>query len=234
MSVVYIMNLIITHSLEEKLKLNKFKNVVKPSRMKETFQDENELIFQICSTMIIFSIFLFSENVVQESQVLVNTSVTSVDRLISEMPSATETFHEGWQKAWDNMYLPNLKWLKSDGPHGIFEEPQRYVSGKGTRTVLKNKMEFHPPPLPTSLKGTLPSMSLFFSTHIFFRPVGVMGTKIPCSNSNCPASSSKAAFLPCNTFVKRGEAVLNCSKEVAKFNLQGSKSTVFFLFSPAG
>lgn len=31
MSMVYIMNLIITHSLEEKLKLNKSKNVVKPS-----------------------------------------------------------------------------------------------------------------------------------------------------------------------------------------------------------
>lgn len=79
--------------------------------------------------------FLFSENLVKESQVLVNTSVASVDRLISEVPSATESFCdaadviEGWQKAWDNMYmyLPNLKWLKSDGPHGIFEEPQRYV-----------------------------------------------------------------------------------------------------------
>eukprot|EP00057_Strongylocentrotus_purpuratus_P015139 XP_011669613.1 PREDICTED: uncharacterized protein LOC105440781 [Strongylocentrotus purpuratus] len=135
-----------------------------------------------------------AENVLQEAQVLVDTSVTSVDRLLSEVPSATESFRdaadviEGWQKAWDNMYLPNLKWLKSDGPHGIFEEPQRNVSGKGTRTVLKNKMEFHPPPLPTSLKGTLPSMPLFFSTHVFFwRPVGVMGTKILCPNSNCPA-----------------------------------------------
>ena len=101
---------------------------------------------------------------------------------------------EGWQKAWDdNMYAPNLKCLKSDGPYGISELAKKYITTEGesaTRTIFKNKMEFHPPPLTNSLKETLPSMMTFFTTPVYFwRPVVVMGTKIKCPNSACPAPS---------------------------------------------
>ncbi|CAH1266555.1 Hypp3412 [Branchiostoma lanceolatum] len=49
-------------------------------------------------------------------------------------------------------------------------------------------MEFHPPPLPTSVKGAVPNMLAFFTTPAFFwRPVGVMQAKIRCPNTNCQA-----------------------------------------------
>ena len=90
------------------------------------------------------------------------------------------------------MYAPNLKWLKSDGPYGIFELARKYITQgeSATRTIFKNKMEFHPPPLTNSLKETLPSMMSFFTTPVYFwRPVVVIGTKIKCPNSACPAPS---------------------------------------------
>lgn len=56
------------------------------------------------------------------------------------------------------------------------------------RRLLKEKMEFHPPPIPTSVKGGLPNMMAFFTTPVFFwRPVGVMQAKIRCPSTNCPA-----------------------------------------------
>ena len=163
--------------------------------------------------MIVLSFFLYSVDVLQDSQVPVDTSLTSVDQLIPDpdVPPTSASSHddadvvEGWQKSWDEMYVPNLKWLKSDGPYGIFEEPQRYVSTKGhvsTRTILKNKMYFHPPPVPLTLKGSLlPSMHSFFVTPVlFWRPVGVLETKIKCPNPACRAPPSsfltRAGYAP--------------------------------------
>ncbi|XP_032405903.1 uncharacterized protein LOC116710776 [Xiphophorus hellerii] len=74
---------------------------------------------------------------------------------------------------------------------GLFDRTSSYKNIRGEvveRKLLKNKMEFHPPPPPTSVKGGLPSMMSFFTTPVFFwRPVGVMQAKIRCPNSNCPA-----------------------------------------------
>ena len=46
---------------------------------------------------------------------------------------------------------------------------------RAERKVLKEKMEFHPPPPPMAVKGAVPIMLSFFTTPAFFwRPVGVM------------------------------------------------------------
>lgn len=108
---------------------------------------------------------------------------------------------EGWQKYWEHpppsakahgIAPPNIKWMKHDEVCGLFENPSKYNNAKGEiveRKLLKEKMEFHPPPPPTSVKGGLPNMMAFFTTPVFFwRPVGVMQAKIRCPNSNCPAS----------------------------------------------
>ncbi|XP_022097062.1 uncharacterized protein LOC110982732, partial [Acanthaster planci] len=105
---------------------------------------------------------------------------------------------EGWQKFWDEpppqvqgMYSPNILWLKTDGPYGIFETPRTYTTANGEqamRKVFKNKMDFNPPPLPTRVQGSLPSMLSFFTTPVFFwRPVGVLQVKLKCPNAKCPA-----------------------------------------------
>nr|XP_055047517.1 uncharacterized protein LOC129433082 isoform X2 [Misgurnus anguillicaudatus] len=117
--------------------------------------------------------------------------------------SASETsgiLREGWQKYWEHpppstqangIAPPNIKWLKYDETYGLFERPSKYKNAKGEiveRRLLKEKMEFHPPPIPTSVKGGLPNMMAFFTTPVFFwRPVGVMQAKIRCPSSNCPA-----------------------------------------------
>ncbi|KAL1246680.1 hypothetical protein QQF64_034388 [Cirrhinus molitorella] len=117
--------------------------------------------------------------------------------------SASETGNillEGWQKYWEHpppstqangIAPPNIKWLKCDEMYGLFERPSRYKNAKGEiveRRLLKEKMQFHPPPIPTSVKGGLPNMMAFFTTPAFFwRPVGVMQAKIRCPSSNCPA-----------------------------------------------
>ncbi|XP_066285538.1 uncharacterized protein [Branchiostoma lanceolatum] len=86
---------------------------------------------------------------------------------------------------------PNIKWLKDNETYGLFEPASTYRNAKGEtveRKQLKKKMEFHPPPLPTSVKGAVPNMLAFFTTPAFFwRPVGVMQAKIRCPNTNCQA-----------------------------------------------
>ena len=85
---------------------------------------------------------------------------------------------EGWQKSWEEppgMYAPNVPWLKSDRPHGIFQ------ASKTKRKTFKAKMEFNPPPLLTPV--------------FFWRPVGVMEAKIKCPNASCPS--------PPGTFLSR-------------------------------
>ncbi|KAK7912719.1 hypothetical protein WMY93_012930 [Mugilogobius chulae] len=107
---------------------------------------------------------------------------------------------EGWQKYWEQpppsaqahgIVPPNIKWLKHDETHGLFDSPSKYKNVKGEtveRRLLKDKMDFFPPQIPTSIKGGVPNMMSFFTTPAFFwRPVGVMQAKIRCPNSNCPA-----------------------------------------------
>jgi hypothetical protein len=107
---------------------------------------------------------------------------------------------EGWQLTWDKgMYAPNVCWLKSDGPYGIFEPARTYTTAKGTintRQLFKKKMEFSPPPLTTTMRGLLPPMLSFFTTPVlFWRPVSVLDVKIKCPNARCPA--------PPNTFLTK-------------------------------
>lgn len=158
------------------------------------------------------SVFNFLEQILQESEVAVTTEVTTWGSLQplpvplkqEDIPSTStaSTFQlpvdepivtEGWQKTWEEppgMYAPNVPWLKSDSPHGIFH------ASKTKRKTFKAKMEFNPPPLPTTIRGSLPSMFSFFTTPVFFwRPVGVMEAKIKCPNASCPS--------PPGTFLSR-------------------------------
>ena len=60
------------------------------------------------------------------------------------------------------IYPPNIPWLKTDGPYGLFEDQQKYKTAKGkirARQLLKPKIEFTPPPLPTSIEGSLPPIT---------------------------------------------------------------------------
>jgi len=113
--------------------------------------------------------------------------------------SASGFLLEGWQKYWEHpppstqangIAPPNIKWLKYDEMYGLFERPSKYKNAKGEiveRRLLKEKMEFHPPPIPTSVKGGLPNMMAFFTTPVFFwRPVGVMQAKIRCPAPTAP------------------------------------------------
>ncbi|XP_041953175.1 uncharacterized protein LOC121713009 [Alosa sapidissima] len=157
-----------------------------------------------------------AEQLLDESQVPVSTHITTVGQLTpaaaasqeepavppsQEQPSVSTGIHlEGWQRYWEEppasaqalgIALPNIKWMKCNEEYGLFERASRYNNAKGDiveRKLLKEKMEFHPPPLPVSVKGAVPSMLSFFTTPAFFwRPVGVMKAMIPCPNTNCPA-----------------------------------------------
>ena len=118
------------------------------------------------------------------------SSLKSQDRPSTSAASSAEcsTVQKGWQKFWDEpppqvqgMYPPNVPWLKNSGPHGIFER------ATASRHIFKKKMVFNPPPLPTLVRGSLPSMLSFFTTPVFFwRPVGLMEAKISCPNPKCP------------------------------------------------
>ena len=151
----------------------------------------------------------FSERTLLQSKVPVATKITTIGDLLpsDNAPSSKasqeeqagslsqtgdSTVLEGWQMSWEQgMYAPNISWLKSDGPYGIFESARPYTTAKGTistRQLFKKRMEFSPPPLTTAMGGTLPQMLSFFSTPaLFWRPGGVMDVKIRCPNAKCPA-----------------------------------------------
>ena len=133
----------------------------------------------------------FSEDVLINSGVGVSTQITSVGKLLpsstatlpsEDRPSTSSadrslssvddsTLQEGWQKFWDEppaqvQGIPpsNVRWLKTDGPYGIFESAKMYTTAKGefgTRQIFKKKMEFNPPPLPTSVKRVLAIYAVF-------------------------------------------------------------------------
>ena len=128
----------------------------------------------------------------------ISTKITMSDEMCQPSASTSSTAPstyddgtslEGWQKGWEHpppnaqaMYGPNIPWAKGDGPRGLF---QRSASGSKT---FKPQMEFHPPPLPTSMKSSIPPMASFFTTKVFFwRPVGVLDLKIRCPNARCTA-----------------------------------------------
>lgn len=154
---------------------------------------------------------IFPEKVLVESDVAVQTNVTTVGKLVPSsdrkaaepLPSTSEegatTVLEGWHKSWEDprdhgIVTPNIKWMKENVQCGLFHPAKPYKNNRGeivNRKILKDRMEFHPPPLPTSLMGSIPNMMAFFTTHVFFwRPVGVMKAKITCPNNNCPSPES--------------------------------------------
>ncbi|XP_028293729.1 uncharacterized protein LOC114456278 [Gouania willdenowi] len=153
-----------------------------------------------------------AESFLDESEMSVSTQLTTLGELApstSQPPSASQQLLpsssagiqlEGWQKYWEQppastqalgIAPANIRWLKCDGTYGLYERASKYKNARGEtveRKLLKEKMEFHPPPPPVCVKGALPSMLAFFSTPAFFwRPVGVMKAKIRCPNTNCPA-----------------------------------------------
>ena len=157
-----------------------------------------------------------SESVLDESEPSVSTHLTTWGDLASSVcqddrpgpSSLRETSEpggvvlEGWQKFWEQpsesaqalgMAPANIKWLKTNEAYGLFERASKYKNRRGEtveRKLLKEKMEFHPPPPPMAVKGAVPNMLAFFTTPAFFwRPVGVMKALIRCPNPNCPAPS---------------------------------------------
>ena len=71
--------------------------------------------------------------------------------------------------------------------------PQHYVSTKGhvcTRTILKDKMYFHPPPVPLTLKGKFVAINafLFCDAGTFLEACGSAEDKnqVPQSYMPCP------------------------------------------------
>ena len=146
---------------------------------------------------------IYLEDILQGSEPAVSTQITTVGKLLTPTPMKSvddqgEFVLDGWQKFWDEpppqvhgIMAPNVKWLKRDGEFGIYKPAKPYRNNKGEiayRKVFKDKMEFNPPPIPTTLKCSLPNMLSFFTTPVFFwRPVGVMEVKIKCPNANCPA-----------------------------------------------
>ena len=144
--------------------------------------------------------FFFSEEVLQESEVVgLSTQLTTVGSLLPEDIPSTSTapvddqpldqpLTEGWQKTWEGpagIFAPNIPWLKSGGLHSIFQS----TKSKTGKKIFKARIDFQLHPLPTSIRGSLPSMLSFFTTPIFFwRPVGVMEALIRwCPNQSCPA-----------------------------------------------
>lgn len=150
----------------------------------------------------------------------ISTKITTSSKMLestsSASPSITQdgTSTEGWQKGWEHpppngqaMYGPNIPWAKGDGPHSLFQR-----SASGSRT-FKPQMRFHPPPLPTSVKSSIPPMAAFFTTKLFFwRPVGVLDLRIRCPNANCTAPEgaylAKSGFNTVARQVKKRYVIL--------------------------
>ncbi|KAH3739163.1 hypothetical protein DPMN_045810 [Dreissena polymorpha] len=150
----------------------------------------------------------FPEKVLVESDVAVKTKVTTVGKLVpsSDRKAAdplastsgedATTVLEGWHKSWGDphesaMVMPNIKWMKENLEFGLFHLAKPYKNNcveVVPRKILRDRMEIHQPPLPTSMMGSVPNMMAFFTTRVFFwRPVGVIKVKITCPNTNCPS-----------------------------------------------
>ena len=121
------------------------------------------------------------------------------DHLELASGASDSTILEGWHKEWEVVtthgnILPNLGWMKNNLEYGLFM-PAKLFKNKhgetGSRKVLKDRMEFNPPPLPSTMSGSIPKMLAFFTTPVlFWRPVGVMQVKVKCPNRNCPSPES--------------------------------------------
>ncbi|XP_029988141.1 uncharacterized protein LOC115418003 [Sphaeramia orbicularis] len=134
-----------------------------------------------------------TENIPEESEAAVCTQLTTCVELtpagsqdteprpssLEESSAASEpggVVLEGWQKFWEQppasakapgIATPNIGWLKGSEMHGLFTRASSYKSVRGEtveRRLLKEQMEFHPPPPPSSVRGALPNMLAFFAT----------------------------------------------------------------------
>ncbi|XP_029988129.1 uncharacterized protein LOC115417996 [Sphaeramia orbicularis] len=134
-----------------------------------------------------------TENILEESEAAVCTQLTTCVELTpagsqdtEPRPSSPEESSaasepggvvlEGWQKFWEQppasakapgIATPNIGWLKGSEMHGLFTRASSYKSVRGEtveRRLLKEQMEFHPPPPPSSVRGALPNMLAFFAT----------------------------------------------------------------------
>ena len=166
-------------------------------------------VMMYCQQCIKIVLSLFTEKVLQSSKAFVKTTVIPVGKLAPTADSTTEQHGstaeqcdiderlEGWQKSWEKstsaygLVEPNIKWLRDNHQYGLFHASHVYKKKDGQlaeRRVMRDVMQFHPPPLPCSISGSLPSMESFFTTPVFFwRPVGVGNAKIECPNRNCRA-----------------------------------------------
>ena len=145
-----------------------------------------------------YILFYVTGDNLDHSSLPVESRLTSLEELLGKpQPSASQAAPSqaapsvststsdssvGWQKAWDkSIPAADVRWLKLNQGFGRFG----YKSGK---KVFKQRMLFHPPPLPSTMKDKLPGPSSFFTCPLFFwRPVGVMDVKIRCPNKSCPA-----------------------------------------------
>ncbi|KAF6719442.1 hypothetical protein FQA47_024064, partial [Oryzias melastigma] len=124
-----------------------------------------------------------------------------------QCPTEAAVILEGWQKTWEQLSSANyqgippqdVRWLKENEDYGLYKAATAHKTKSVEivrRKLLKDKMEFNPPPVPTYLGGSIPNMFSFFTAPVlFWRPVGILHAKIRCPNTNCPA--------PPNTFLIR-------------------------------
>ncbi|CAK6974443.1 uncharacterized protein LOC116218008 [Scomber scombrus] len=120
-----------------------------------------------------------AESVLDESEPSVSTHLTTWGDLASSVcqddrpgpSSLRETSEPGavpscWHKFWEQppesaqvagMSPTNIKWLKTNEIYGLFERASTYKNSRGEmveRKVLKEKMEFHPPPSSYGHQGS--------------------------------------------------------------------------------
>ncbi|KAF6715146.1 hypothetical protein FQA47_007682 [Oryzias melastigma] len=124
-----------------------------------------------------------------------------------QCPTEAAVILEGWQKTWEQPSSVNyqgippqdVRWLKENEDYGLYKAATAHKTKSGEivrRKLLKDKIEFNPPSVPTYLGGSIPNMFSFFTAPVFFwQPVGILHAKIRCPNTNCPA--------PPNTFLIR-------------------------------
>ena len=105
----------------------------------------------------------FLDDLLQDSELVIWKQLTTMDKLLSSsmLPSEKSLVKlegGGGQKFWDEppmntqgIYPPNIPWLKTDGPYGLFEDQKKYKTAKGeirARQLLKplNTQGIYPPP----------------------------------------------------------------------------------------
>lgn len=132
------------------------------------------------------NILLFiTEKVLHKAAVPVQTTLTQVGKIaptkssekdVAQLSKDEDVVLEGWQKSWESTtshgsIASNIKWLKESQEHGLYHPVKQYKTRAGDyieRKVFKDCMKFNPPPVPTTMMGTIPNMHAFFTTPVFF------------------------------------------------------------------